>query len=174
LKWETVIFGEPTELKLASGHKGISGLIISAKGKAGHSGYPELGRNAIAMIVPALDELLKAKLPWSEKYGNTTLNFGTIEGGVAPNVIAEEARAAVSIRIADGEPDVVEKVLFDAIQKAGQELDVKFIPGYGPIHIDSDVPGEKDDDLRFDLTKKKSRFRNNCSKLWHGHPQPQW
>lgn len=143
LKWKSVIFGEPTELKLASGHKGSSGLIITAKGKAGHSGYPELGRNAIAMIVPALNELLKAKLPWSEKYGNTTLNFGTIEGGVAANVIAEEARAAVSIRIAAGEPADIEKVLLDAIQKAGQQLDVKFIPGYGPIYIDSDVPGKK-------------------------------
>ncbi|KAE9381364.1 Zn-dependent exopeptidase [Stipitochalara longipes BDJ] len=141
LKWDTVIFGEPTELKLASGHKGSSGLVIAAKGKAGHSGYPELGRNAIAMIVPALNELLKAELPWSEKYGNTTLNFGTIEGGVAANVIAEEARAGVSIRIADGTPADVEKVLLDAIKKAGQELDVTFIPGYGPIYIDSDVPG---------------------------------
>ncbi|KAN0122602.1 Zn-dependent exopeptidase [Hyaloscypha variabilis] len=143
LKWDTVIFGEPTELKLASGHKGISGMVITAKGKAGHSGYPELGRNAIAMLVPALNELLKAELPWSEEYGNTTLNFGTIEGGVAANVIAEEARAQVSIRIADGDPADVEKVLLDAIQKAGQELDVEFHPGYGPIYIDSDVPGFK-------------------------------
>ena len=159
MKWETVIFGEPTELRLASGHKGISGIIITAKGKAGHSGYPELGRNAIAMIVPALNELLKANLPWSEKYGNTTLNFGTIEGGVAANVIAEEARAAVSIRIADGEPADVEKVLLDAIQKAGQELDVKFVPGYGPIYIDSDVPGKKDDNWWLDLTDSDQDLR---------------
>jgi acetylornithine deacetylase len=152
LKWDTVIFGEPTELKLASGHKGTSGLKITAKGKAGHSEYPELGKNAIAMIVPALNELLHAELPWSEKYGNTTLNFGTIEGGVAPNVIAEEARAAVSIRIADGEPAAVEKILLDAIQKAGEELDVEFITGYGPIYIDSDVPGKKDNTWTFVLT----------------------
>ena len=111
------------------------------------------------MIVPALNELLKANLPWSEKYGNTTLNFGTVEGGVAPNVIAEEARAAVSIRIADGEPAVVEKVLLDAIQKAGQELDVQFVPGYGPIYIDSDVPGKKDDNWWLDLTDSDQDLR---------------
>lgn len=143
LKWDTVIFGEPTELKLASGHKGIGGFVITAKGKAGHSGYPELGKNAISMIVPALNELLNTQLPWSEKYGNTTLNFGTIEGGVAANVIAEEARAAVSMRIASGEPAAVEKVILDAIQKAGEELDVKFLASYGPVHINSDVPGKK-------------------------------
>jgi acetylornithine deacetylase len=150
LKFDTVIFGEPTELKLASGHKGIAGLDIRAKGKAGHSGYPELGKNAIAMIVPALDELLKAELPWSEKYGNTTLNLGMIEGGVAANVIAEEAHARVSIRIADGEPAAVEKILLDAIRKAGQVLDVKFIAGYGPIYIDSDVPGEKYNSMKLE------------------------
>lgn len=42
MKWETVIFGEPTELKLASGHKGILILNIVAHGKAGHSGYVRL------------------------------------------------------------------------------------------------------------------------------------
>jgi acetylornithine deacetylase len=158
LKWDTVIFGEPTELKLASGHKGIGGFIITAKGKAGHSGYPELGKNAISMIVPALNELLNTQLPWSEKYGNTTLNFGTIEGGVAPNVIAEEARAAVSMRIASGEPAAVEKVILDAIQKAGEELDVKFLAGYGPVYIDSDVQGKKYQNLRFDVTDNSPGF----------------
>jgi acetylornithine deacetylase len=34
LKWESAIFGEPTELKLASGHKGIVSYDIKAKGKA--------------------------------------------------------------------------------------------------------------------------------------------
>jgi acetylornithine deacetylase len=158
LKWNAVIFGEPTELKLASGHKGSMSMNITAKGKAGHSGYPELGKNAIASLVPALNELLNAQLPWSEKYGNTTLNIGTIEGGVAANVIAEEARATVSIRIADGEPAAIQKVLLDVIQKAGQELDVQFSGGYGPVHIDSDVPGKKDKNVKFDLTNSFRGF----------------
>lgn len=143
LKWDTVIFGEPTELKLASGHKGVMGLSISAKGKAGHSGYPELGRSANSMLVPALNALLSVELPWSEKYGNTTLNIGRIEGGVAANVIAEDAWANISIRIADGPPAAVQKVLLDAIHKTGQQLDVTTKGGYGPVEIDSDVEGKK-------------------------------
>ena len=35
------------------------------------------------MLVPALYALGKVDLPWSEKYGNTTLNIGQVEGGVA-------------------------------------------------------------------------------------------
>jgi acetylornithine deacetylase len=142
LAWETVIFGEPTELKLASGHKGTVGVRIRAKGKAGHSGYPELGRNANSMLVKALYALDRLELPWSEKYGNTTLNIGVMEGGVAQNVIAEEAEAQLQIRIADGEPAVVEGVILDALENVGEELDVTFTPGYGPVDIDHDVEGE--------------------------------
>jgi acetylornithine deacetylase len=143
LKWDTVIFGEPTDLKLASGHKGIMGLEIRAKGKAGHSGYPELGKNANSMLISALHALQNVELPWSEKYGNTTLNIGRIEGGVAANVIAEDAYAKISIRIADGTPAVVEKLILDTLQKTGEEFDVTFSQGYGPVDIDSDVEGKK-------------------------------
>lgn len=142
LKWDTVIFGEPTELKLASGHKGIIRFEIRAKGKAGHSGYPELGRSANNMLVTALYALLDAELPWSEQYGNTTLNIGRIEGGVAANVIAEDAFANIAIRIADGTPEAVEKIVVDTVKKTGLELDIKTYKGYGPVHIDSDVEGK--------------------------------
>lgn len=141
LAWETVIFGEPTEGKLAAGHKGVMGLEIRAKGKAGHSGYPELGRNANSMLIPALYALQTLELPWSEKYGNTTLNIGRMEGGVAGNVIAEDASATIAIRIAEGTPAELEKHLLDAIQKGGEELDVVVRGGYGPVDIDSDVEG---------------------------------
>jgi len=142
LEWETVIFGEPTELKLASGHKGIMGVEISAKGKAGHSGYPELGRSANAMLLPSLAALLQVELPYSEKYGNTTLNIGRVEGGVAANVIAEDATANIAIRIAGGTPEAVEKILLDTINAGGEELDITIKHGYGPVSLDTDVKGE--------------------------------
>ena len=142
MNWKTVIFGEPTELKLASGHKGITVFEITAKGKAGHSGYPQLGRNANAMLIPALNALLHVELPWSEKYGNTTLNIGRIEGGVAANVIPEDAKAKVAIRIADGSPEVVQKIVLDTIQNSEEDLDVSFSSGYGPVFINSDVEGK--------------------------------
>jgi len=141
LTWESCIFGEPTELKLASGHKGIMSVEITAKGKAGHSGYPELGKSANAMLIEALYALQHVNLPWNEKYGNTTLNIGRMEGGVAANVIAEDATANIAIRIADGQPAAIEKIILDTLQQTGEELEVKFNGGYGPVYIDSDVPG---------------------------------
>lgn len=141
LSWGTVIFGEPTELKLAAGHKGITSVRLNAKGKAGHSGYPSLGRNANSMLIPALYELGRMKLPWSEKYGNTTLNIGRIEGGVAANVIAEDAMAKIAIRIAAGTPEEIQKLVLDVVEKTGEDLEVTFTQGYGPVHCDSDVEG---------------------------------
>lgn len=141
ISWQTCIFGEPTELKLASGHKGITSFDIRAKGKAGHSGYPSTGRSANAMLIPALFALLSAELPYSKKYGNTTLNIGRMEGGVAGNVIAEDASAKITIRIADGTPEDIQKIVLDTVKKTGEKLDVTFHGGYGPVYIDSDVPG---------------------------------
>lgn len=141
LSWKTAIFGEPTELKLASGHKGNLGFKITAEGIAGHSGYPSLGRNANSMMVKALYELEQASLPWSEKYGNTTVNIGRVDGGVAANVIAEEAVAHIAIRIADGTPEAVKEIVLAAVAKAGQGMKVDFSHGYGPVEIDHDVDG---------------------------------
>ena len=150
LKWETVIFGEPTELKLASGHKGILHLNIKAEGKAAHSGYPWLGKNANSRLIPALAALLKAELPSSKKYGNSTLNIGRMEGGVAANVIPESAAAEVSIRIAEGSAQKMRRILLDVLNNVDDRLDITFgEAAYGPVYIDSDVEGRQLAGLNF-------------------------
>ena len=93
------------------------------------------------MLIPALYELGRMDLPWSEKYGNTTLNIGRVDGGVAANVIAEDAMAKIAIRIAAGTPEELRKSVLDTIEKTGQDLEVEFTQGYGPVHCDSDVEG---------------------------------
>ena len=144
LEWETVIFGEPTELKLASGHKGILFFHIKAQGKAAHSGYPWLGENANARLIPALAALLKTELPSSRKYGNSTLNIGRMGGGVAANVIPESATADVSIRIAEGSPQETRQIVLDVLNNVDDRLDTTFGEiSYGPVYIDSDIEGRQ-------------------------------
>ena len=134
MKWQTVIFGEPTELKLATGHKGILIFTLKAHGKAGHSGYPWLGRNANDMLVNALVALRKLELPSSEKYGNSTLNIGRVSGGVAANVIAEEAHAMIGIRIAAGSSATVKKLVSDTVKAVDKNLELDYIGGsYGTL-----------------------------------------
>ena len=142
LAWETVIFGEPTELKLAAGHKGTLGFHIKATGKAAHSGYPWLGESANSMLLPALLKLEKMELPWSEKYGNTTVNIGRMEGGVAMNVVAEKASAGILLRLANGTAAAAEKLVRDAVREVDERLEVTTtLEGYGPVDIDTDVEG---------------------------------
>ena len=143
MKWEAVIFGEPTELKLAAGHKGILILTIRAHGKAGHSGYPWLGANANHILIPALAALQNLELPSSKKYGNSTLNIGQIQGGVAGNVMAESAFAKIGVRIAGGSADVVKDQIIEVVDNVDAEnLEIEFVGnGYGPVDIDHDVEG---------------------------------
>jgi acetylornithine deacetylase len=142
LSWESVIFGEPTDLKLVSGHKGGIGFTLRAKGKAGHSGYPEQGKNAIDLLIPGLVALQTLELPSSKKFGETTLNIGRIEGGVASNVIPENASATVLIRIAAGGPTEIQELVRDAVSKAAPELEMDFAGGRGPVPIEHDIPGK--------------------------------
>jgi acetylornithine deacetylase len=94
-----VINGEPTENQLALGSKGALRYELIARGKMAHSAYPELGESAIEKLLDALEAIRKIKLPTDPVLGASTLNIGTIRGGRAPNVIPDEARAEIFIRL---------------------------------------------------------------------------
>jgi acetylornithine deacetylase len=93
-----LINGEPTENRLALGSKGSLYIKVEAEGRAAHSAYPELGISAIDQLLEALARLRTVPLPSDPVLGETTLNIGTLAGGRAPNVIADQARAEVTVR----------------------------------------------------------------------------
>lgn len=99
-----LINGEPTENKLALGSKGALRYEMVARGKLAHSAYPELGHSAIHSLLEALADIRAIELPRDEVLGQSTLNVGTIGGGRAPNVVADEAQAEIMFRLV-GEPD---------------------------------------------------------------------
>ena len=94
-----LINGEPTGNRLALASKGALRAEVRAHGTMAHSAYPELGDSAVHKLVQALDRLLDLELPHVEGIGSSTLNIGIIEGGRAPNVIADAASAAVLVRL---------------------------------------------------------------------------
>lgn len=93
-----IVLGEPTENKLGRAHKGILLLRITAEGRASHSAYPELGESAIEKLMDALEKLRRINLGKDPVLGKTFLNIGSIEGGIAPNVVPDQAQAEVSLR----------------------------------------------------------------------------
>jgi len=94
-----LINGEPTENKIAVASKGALRLQLTAQGRMAHSAYPELGESAIEKLVTALDLLRKMELPINPEVGPCTVNIGLIEGGRAPNVIPDYARAQLLYRL---------------------------------------------------------------------------
>ncbi|MGH9417467.1 MAG: M20/M25/M40 family metallo-hydrolase [Terriglobales bacterium] len=96
-----LVNGEPTELCLATAGKGALRLNLRARGRAAHSAYPELGESATDKLIEALDRLQRLELPRNPELGSTTVNVGTLAGGIAPNVIADEAHAEVLIRLVE-------------------------------------------------------------------------
>lgn len=93
-----LINGEPTENRLALGSKGALRYEIIAQGKLAHSAYPELGHSAIHSLLDVLQSIRQIPLAEDEVLGRETLNVGTITGGRAPNVVADEASAEIMFR----------------------------------------------------------------------------
>jgi acetylornithine deacetylase len=93
-----LINGEPTENRLSIGQKGSIRVDLHATGRAAHSAYPEEGESAIAALLDTVERIRRMPLPSDPLLGPSTLNVGIIHGGVAPNVLAPEARAQILIR----------------------------------------------------------------------------
>jgi acetylornithine deacetylase/succinyl-diaminopimelate desuccinylase-like protein len=94
-----MINGEPTDNRLAVATKGALHVELIARGKMAHSAYPELGESAIDKLVEALHRLHAMKLPEDADVGPCTKNVGSIQGGRAPNVISDFAKADLFYRL---------------------------------------------------------------------------
>lgn len=94
-----LINGEPTDNRVAIASKGALRAELTATGRMAHSAYPELGESAIDKLIEALHRLRALKLPSDPDIGPCTLNIGHIEGGRAPNVIADKAQALLLYRL---------------------------------------------------------------------------
>jgi len=104
-----VIIGEPTSLRVVRLHKGMIRLQLAFRGRAAHSGYPHLGRNAIEPAARAIGALARLRVemeaerpPHGEHFPEVpypALNVGLVSGGTAVNVIPDRCTVQVSIRL---------------------------------------------------------------------------
>lgn len=117
-----LINGEPTDNRVAVASKGALRAVVKAAGKMAHSAYPELGDSATHKLVRALDRMLELELPVNPKVGPSTLNIGVVEGGRAPNVIADKAEAQVLVRLV-GDAKATREALTRAAAGADAQVD---------------------------------------------------
>jgi len=109
-----LVNGEPTENRMASASKGTLRVEIGSTGRMAHSAYPELGESAIDKLLAALNRLKAIQLPSVEGIGPCTVNVGVIEGGRAPNVISDKARAQLLYRLV-GPSDTLRDEIVSAV-----------------------------------------------------------
>jgi len=84
------------EGRLKTARKGVGRFMVTVKGKAAHAGLdPEAGASAILELSHVIQQLFALNDP--EK--GITVNVGTIEGGMRPNVIAPESSAVIDVRV---------------------------------------------------------------------------
>jgi acetylornithine deacetylase len=127
-KGRYLVNGEPTEGLLVTAQKGTLKVLVEARGRAAHSGYPHLGESAIELLLDALTRIRQLALPVDEVLGPATINIGVIEGGVAPNVIAPSARAVLYVRTVGPDGDLRTAIA----AAAGPTVRVDFVPGIPP------------------------------------------
>jgi len=90
------IIGEPTNMKLANAHKGISAFETRITGKPAHSSNPDAGVSAISAAAELIGFLESLSADFKSRGGDprftpphATLSVGTMVGGNAINIIAE-------------------------------------------------------------------------------------
>ena len=94
------IIGEPTNMKIIDGHKGMNEYTIHFGGLAGHSSKPHKGVNAIEYASRYVSKLLEIRKELIKRGPkgcifdppHSTLSIGGISGGIAHNVIADKCK----------------------------------------------------------------------------------
>ncbi|OYY90982.1 MAG: acetylornithine deacetylase [Sphingomonas sp. 28-66-16] len=103
-----VIVGEPTDMQVVSGHKGISSWVVTVHGHEAHSSLTHLGvsANMVAVrLMQALADLADALESEADRASrfippHATLTIGQINGGTAVNILARECRFVFDLRTA--------------------------------------------------------------------------
>ncbi len=128
------VIGEPTELRVVRHHKGHLQLRLAYSGVSAHSAYPHLGESAveaagegIVALAGLRRELEAERVESSEHFPDapfSTLNVGTVRGGVAINVVPDGCELRVGVRLLPGmDPDAVARRIRAAVGEA-PELEV--------------------------------------------------
>lgn len=101
-----VIVGEPTSMRVVSGHKGISTFLVTVTGREAHSSQVQQGVSAIAEALPLM-QLVADMAREAEREVDTsapfsppqpTMTIGVVRGGTAGNILARQCEFLWDLR----------------------------------------------------------------------------
>jgi succinyl-diaminopimelate desuccinylase len=102
---QAVVIPEPSYNDIFIAEKGAFWLELTTEGKTAHGSMPEMGRNAIMMMVTLIKELEKMSFPYKEHplLGGFSQSINTIMGGVKTNVVPDQCAVTVDMRTVPGQ-----------------------------------------------------------------------
>lgn len=134
-----VVVGEPTNMEVVAGHKGIATWVVTVTGHEAHSSLTHLGisANMVAVrLMQRLADLAEQLATQGDPDGpfcphHATLTIGQVKGGTAVNILARECRFAFDLRTIPGQdPEAILAPFLRACAEADASLRARF-PGAG-------------------------------------------
>jgi acetylornithine deacetylase len=132
-EWRTdmAIVTEPTDLRVAVGHKGFAWAEVVTHGRAAHGSRPDEGRDAIARMgrvlvaLEAVDAALRQRTP-VEHQGTASLHASLIQGGHEISSYPDRCALQLERRTVSGEDSRTVQREIDAILEALEQQDPEF------------------------------------------------
>jgi putative selenium metabolism hydrolase len=129
IKVDSVVLGEPTDLKLVLGHKGRVELEVTTIGRTSHGSAPWLGINAVYKMLPVLAKVqaLDTTLPDHELLGKSTIALTIISCSPGKlSVIPDLCTVSLDRRLISGETTDNTLAQIETILKETSEEDADF------------------------------------------------
>ena len=135
------LVGEPTGMRPVIGHKGRRALRCCVNGREAHSSLPEHGVNAIeyaGRVAAEVQRLARAEaalnahgLGYDVPY--STLQVGTIHGGLAPNTVPRNCEMTVELRYLPGADELAP---LDRLMQFTQDT---LVPEMSAVHREAGI-----------------------------------
>ena len=144
------IVGEPTEMKIALGHKGKSSLSAVCVGQSGHSGLAPQFVNALHIATDFVLRLRNIQAQYTATGGRdnayrvpySTIHVGTINSGCAVNMVPDKAELLFEYRhLPINKPAELIAKIKDAAQKLEDIYQLRWAGAKILIHQKSSYPG---------------------------------
>ena len=109
---------EPTTMRIEIATKSRLAVQITTHGKATHGARPWLGHNAILDMTRVIDQLLKLNGQIEQRkhelLGPSSLNIGTISGGIISNIVPDKCLLEIDRRLV---PEETKEVAYGEISE---------------------------------------------------------
>jgi len=130
--------GERGDIKTA--RKGIGRFTVTVYGKAAHAGLdPEGGESAILELSHVIQKLFAL----NDVERGITVNVGTVDGGIQPNVVAPHSKAVVDVRVPTVSAGNEVEYIIHSIKPQNPEIRLHIEGGIGRPSMESTPRNQK-------------------------------